>query len=178
MRITRKVTAVLFALVIATSAMVLPASAQVPEGYYSDFSRFPGVWRSSDYAVAAVAVQKFLMLYGDSYAQRLWPNGAADGKCGDSTVWAIQTFQSREGLHTENDREYGKVDTITWQRIGQRLLARDLNEDLGAAIFYHPNRSYRTELDVDDNLNVIICTGGYYAIDHKMKQSDYPFYTP
>lgn len=82
-------------LVLMVSILAMPASAKaVGAPYLNDFSQFPGVWQSSQYSVATVAVQKFLMLAGDSLAKKIMPAGGADGYCGSKTVEQLKSSKN------------------------------------------------------------------------------------
>lgn len=167
-------------LVLMVSILAMTASAKaVGAPYLNDFSQFPGVWQSSQYSVATVAVQKFLMLAGDSLAKKIMPAGGADGYCGSKTVEAIKIFQEREKIHKSGDSGYGRVDQATWKRMAGLLeVDEELVGDYELAYFHRANSSYYTELDVAYNKNVILCTGSYYAMNHKMEWTSTPFYTP
>ena len=171
MKITKRMMSLMLVLAMVTTMMVMPVSAANDP----NFGNFPGVWQSSQYAVATVAVQKFLMLYGDSLAKKLMPNGGADGYCGGKTVECIKAFQERENLYTEGDSAYGKVNRTTWLKIGE-LLTESYSSASGGSRFWHNNRSYYTSLD--SNEDVIWCPGPYYAINHLGTQISTPFYDP
>ncbi len=171
MKITKRMMSLMLVLAMVTAMMAMPVSAANDP----NFAYFPGVWQSSNYSIATVAVQKFLMLYGDSLAKKLMPNGGADGYCGTKTVECIKTFQSREGLYEEGDSAYGRVNTTTWLKICE-LLTESYSDDSGGSRFWHRNRSYYTSLDA--NKDVIWSPGPYYAVNHHGTESDYPFYDP
>lgn len=171
MKITKRMMSLMLVLAMVTTMMVMPVSAADDP----NFGSFPGVWQSSQYSVATVAVQKFLMLYGDSLAKKLMPNGGADGYCGAKTVECIKTFQARESLYEEGDSAYGKVNRTTWLKIGE-LLTESYSSASGGSRFWHNNRSYYTSLD--SNEDVIWCPGPYYAINHLGTQISTPFYDP
>ena len=67
MNLLKRMSALVMVMALLVSAFVAPASAEaVGYPYSGHFSKFPGVWSSKQYSVATVAVQKFLMLAGES----------------------------------------------------------------------------------------------------------------
>lgn len=179
MNIVKRMSVLVLVMALAVSVLAVPASAQaVAPPYLGDFSKFPGVWQSSQYAVAAVAVQKFLMLAGDSLAKKIMPAGGADGFCGEKTVEAINSFQEREKIHKSGDTGYGKVDQATWERIATLLEMEIVYAgDNEIAYFHRSNCSYYTELDDTENQKVMRCYVSYYAMNHKKEWTAASFYT-
>lgn len=171
MKTTKRIMSLMLVLVMMLSMMALPVSAANDP----NFANFPGVWGSTQYSVATVAVQKFLMLYGDSLAKKLMPSGGADGICGGKTVECIQTFHTREGLYDEDDDAYGTIDQASWIRIGQKLEDTEITPSSSGTRYWYDNRSYYASLD--SNEDVIFFSGvAYYAVNHLGTQSSYPFY--
>lgn len=172
MKTTKRMMSLMLVLAMMLSMLALPASAANDP----NFAYFPGVWQSSQYSVAAVAVQKFLMLYGDSLAKKLMPSGGADGYCGAKTVECIKTLQTREGLYQEGDSAYGRVNTSTWIRIGELLTKTVVNQSTSGARYWYNNRSYYTSLDATEDV-IWFAGGPYYAVNHLGAQSAAPFYS-
>lgn len=160
----RRIFASFLALSLAIFALPLAISAEsVPSYHLSNFRQFQEVPPSSNYAVAAVAIQKFLMLYGQSYAQALMAYGA-DGFYGNTTKTQVQRFQYQECPHggskedEKEDSKYGTVDTATWLAIASKIEYTDLI-DTGGGYFHRFNRSYYNLSE-----NVIAWNGSaYYA---------------
>lgn len=180
MNLLKRMSALVMVMALLVSAFVAPASAEaVGYPYSGHFSKFPGVWSSKQYSVATVAVQKFLMLAGESLAKLIMPAGGADGYCGGKTVEAIKKFQENEKLHTSGDAAYGKVDRVTWERIATLLEVTEkyVGGDTCIAYFHRFNKSYYTSLDVTENQNVMNCYTAYYAMNDKMQWTSEPFYT-
>lgn len=189
MKIVKRMSALILIMALAVSVIAVPASATVvsaTQKYYplstihrQNFSKFPGVWESKQYSVATVAVQKFLMLAGDSYAKKLMPVGGADGICGGKTVECIKTFQEREKLHGPKDDGYGRVDTVTWERIRDWLEMETVYAgDTQIDFIRRDNKSYYAELDDEENERVMRFIASYYAMNHKKEWSEVAFYTP
>lgn len=62
MNIVKRLSVMGLVMALAVSVLAAPASASVYDvpvssPYLGDFSQFPGVWQSNQYAVATVAVQ-------------------------------------------------------------------------------------------------------------------------
>ena len=189
MKIVKRMSVLILIMALAVSVVAVPASATSVSATYADFpvspfykqhfSRFPGVWKSNQYSVATVAVQKFLMLAGDSYAKKLMPIGGADGFCGGKTVECIKTFQERERLHTSADAAYGRVDQVTWERIADWLRMETVYAGDNEIVFFRRgNKSYYAELDDVENQKVMRYFASYYAMNHKKQWSEVPFYSP
>lgn len=172
----RKVFALFLVLSMVVCALPLSASAEsVPSYHLSSFKKFQEVPPSSSYAVAAVAIQKFLMLYGHSYAQALMVYGA-DGFYGNTTKTQVQRFQYQECPHggtneaEKKNSKYGTVDTATWLAIASRIEYTDLI-DTGGGYFHRFNRSY-----YDLSENVIAWNGSSYYAYKENSLVDTPFY--
>lgn len=179
MKQTRKIFAAILVLIMVVSIMVQPAYAAEVSGthlyYFGKFNRVPP---SKNYQVAAVAVQKFLMLYGNSYAQALKTYGT-DGYYGSTTETQVKRFQCQEcphgGTSTQEttNSNYGVVDTATWKAIAANLQVDELIDTAGAR-FYRYNRSFENLTE-----NVIAWNGSaYYAYDATSASPiSTPFYT-
>lgn len=179
MKSIRKMFAAILALTMVVSVMAQPVYAAEVSGthlyYFGQFNKVPP---SNNYQVAAVAVQKFLMLYGNSYAQALMPYGA-DGYYGSATETQVKRFQCQERPHggteaqEKSNSNYGSVDTPTWKAIAANLEVEELIDTAGAR-FYRFNRSY-----YDLTENVIAWNGsGYYAYnDNDAAPVSTPFYS-
>ncbi len=189
MKFLKRTLPVALAIMICISAFGLPVSATnvTQLGAYGkngvvrepttavdlyDFPNFPLVTSSMGdrYMVASVAVQKFLMLFGDSMAKRLMPAGGADGFFGSTSAAVTADFQARTGLKSD-----GKVGGKTWYKMGS-LMEKAYNPSVGGTIYLHFNRSYYHQLD--DERVIVHVQQGYQAVNHKNKISDYCFYTP
>lgn len=178
MKKTRKIFAAILALIMVVSIMVQPAYAAAVSGthlyYFGKFNRVP---RSDNYQVAAVAIQKFLMLFGDSYAQALKTYGT-DGFYGPTTETQVKRFQYQERPHggtstqETTNSNYGIVDTPTWKAIAANLQVEELIDTAGAR-FYRRNRSYENLTE-----NVIAWNGSaYFAYDEtSVSPISTPFY--
>lgn len=172
MNIMKKTLSLFLVVVTMFTAFVLPAHAQTlaPSTRASsfqtrDFKYFPRVNASmGGYMVATVAVQKFLMLYGDSLAKQIMASGGTDGYFGSSTKNAVSTFQSRTGLGADGD-----VGQKTWEKIGESLTATELPEV--CTTYTHYNRSY---YDLDER--VILYVSSYQAVDQSGNVVPTPFY--
>lgn len=178
MKLTKGILSVILSLTVIITIVTQSASAaEVSSMHLYEFGRFNKVVPSSNYAVAAVAVQKFLMLYGHSYAQALQPYGA-DGYYGDATEAQVKRFQREVCPHggtpdeeTGHD-EYGKVDHDTWIAIAHNLQMTELYDTAGA-LFHRFNRSY---YELTENL--ISWNGAaYYAYEENaIAPIPYPFH--
>lgn len=95
MRTVKKVSALVLTVMLLMSIMVLPASATT-----SDFYHFPLVTQSmgGSYMAAAVAAQKFLMVYDENFKQRISQSGGTDGFFGPTSAAVTRDFQQRESL--------------------------------------------------------------------------------
>ena len=165
-------------LALAMVVCILPQSASaasVPAYHLAYFAQFDKVPPSNNYAVAAVSVQKFLMLFGHSYAKELMVYGA-DGFYGNTTKTQAQRFQCQERPHggTENQEKansnYGTVDTATWKAIAANIEYTDLL-DTGGGYFHRFNRSY-----YDITENVIAWNGQAYYAYNEHSIINTPFY--
>ena len=170
MKTIRRMLTTMLVVAVLLPHMATPASAlSGPE--LGEFDYFPGVWQSNQYSTTTVAVQKFLMLYGNSLANMLKKYGT-DGFCGSTTVEAIKIFQKREHLYAEPT---GRVDTKTWRRIGELLEVEEIEEVV--TYYTHFNRSY-----LDLNERVIMRSTAYYALNEQGNrvpvENPVPFYTP
>lgn len=174
MKIVRRFFSAIVALSIAVSMMIMPASAaefeKLTQYHLDNFGQFQRVPYNTQYAVAAVAVQKFLMLFGDSYAKELMRYGA-DGFYGATTQAQVRRFQRQECPHggtasdEEKHDEYGTVDKPTWLAIADNLKMNEEDDTCGAFI-WRDNRSYYS-YGTD---NVMMWNGtGYYAYNDKDK---------
>lgn len=163
MNITKRLLSMFLAVVIVATSLVIPAHAD--SFYTRDFPNFPRVNISmSGYMVATVAIQKFLMLYGDSLAKKIMAAGGTDGYFGLSTKEAVATFQSRTGLTSDGD-----VGSKTWEKIGSLLEIKDIPEV--CVEYSHRNRSY-----YDLDTRVIISAGSYFAVNQHGNSVQTPFY--
>ena len=164
-----------FAILFCVIVQSVSASS-VPADHLDNFGRFQEVPPNSSYAVAAVAVQKFLMLYGHSYAKALMVYGA-DGFYGNTTKAQVQRFQCQERPHglteaqEKNHFKYGTVDRCTWEAIAANIEYTDLI-DTGGGFFHRFNRSYYNITE-----NVIAWNGSAYFAYDEHNLIDIPFYS-
>lgn len=155
MKSTKRMVAIVLVLVMAIPIMVMPASAAIN----SDFYHFPLVTESmgNGYMSAAVAVQKFLMLYSSISYNRVYASGGTDGYFGSGSASAAVYFQSQEGL--TND---GKIGYFSWGKICE-LLSYKTGIDSGASYYYLRNNSGAY---IPDN-RVIVEAGGYRSVNYQ-----------
>ena len=113
MRTVKKVSALVLTVMLLMSIMVLPASATT-----SDFYHFPLVTQSmgGSYMAAAVAAQKFLMVY-ENFKQRISQSGGTDGFFGPTSAAVTRDFQQRESLVPVD----GKVGSVTWTKFEELM---------------------------------------------------------
>lgn len=114
MRTVKKVSALVLTVMLLMSIMVLPASATT-----SDFYHFPLVTQSmgGSYMAAAVAAQKFLMVYDENFKQRISQSGGTDGFFGPTSAAVTRDFQQRESLVPVD----GKVGSVTWTKFEELM---------------------------------------------------------
>lgn len=100
--------------VMMLSIMVLPASAST-----SHFYHFPLVTQSmgGSYMAAAVGAQKFLMVYDDTFGQRISQSGGTDGYFGATSAAVTRDFQEKESLSAKD----GKVGSATWTKFEELM---------------------------------------------------------
>lgn len=121
------------ALIMLMSVMGVTASAATN----SDFFHFPLVTKSmgSGYMSAAVAIQKFLLLYSPMSYNLVNSSGGTDGYFGEGSASAASYFQSQEGLSPD-----GKVGSLTWMKICE-LLNFHIGADSDASYYWLRNNS-------------------------------------
>lgn len=109
MRNVKHVLAMIMMFAVIVSIASVPASAAT-----SDFFHFPLVTESmgNGYMAAAVAVQRFLMLYDTTYSYRISKSGGTDGYFGATSAAVTKDFQTKNGLTAD-----GKVGSYTWLMI-------------------------------------------------------------
>ena len=114
MKLVKNTVVVVLVVVMMMSIMVLPASAAT-----SHFYHFPLVTESmgGSYMAAAVAAQKFLMVYDDTFKQRLSQSGGTDGFFGATSAAVTRDFQENEGLASKD----GKVGSATWTKFEELM---------------------------------------------------------
>lgn len=151
--IRRTLAVTLTATVMMVSIMAMPASAAVDSNFY----HFPLVTRSmgNGYMSAAVAVQKFLMLYDPTSYNLVSSNGGTDGFFGAGSANAATHFQKQENLDPD-----GKIGSLTWMKIGE-LLREVSGVDSDAPYYWLPDNSHSNV----GNTRVIIINGGYCSVD-------------
>ena len=153
MRRVRRMSALVFAvMLLMSSIIVFPASAIGKDDFYF----FPLVTKSmgGGYMSAAVAIQKFLLLYSPITYNYVNTNGGTDGFFGSGSANATVYFQNSEGLDPD-----GKVGSLTWMKIGELLKDED-GWDSDAPHYWYPN-----DIGVDiSNTRVIIYVGGYRSV--------------
>ena len=153
MKTLKQVLVVALVIIMMMSIMAMPASAVVDSNFY----HFPLVTKSMSnrYMSAAVAVQKFLILYDPISYNLVAANGGTDGFFGGGSANAASHFQNRENLDPD-----GKVGSLTWMKIGELLLDKD-GVDSDAPYYWFPNNSGNNVRDS----RVIIQNKGYWSVD-------------
>lgn len=151
MKAIKRILVLTLVFAMAFTCTVLPASAET-----SDFYHFPLVTKAmgNGYMAAAVAVQKFLMLYNNNFYQRILQSGGTDGFFGETSAAVTRDFQALNGLDSD-----GKVGSLTWMKI-ESLLDYHGGGDSEGIWYTHDD-------DSGHNLNpkVILFGGGYSAVD-------------
>ena len=153
------------AIIMMMSIMTIPASAAVDPHFY----HFPLVTKSmgNGYMSAAVAVQKFLMLYDPICYTEISKNGGTDGYFGPGSANAAIRFQRQEGLGVD-----GKVGSLTWMKICE-LLTEVSGIDSYAPYYCHPDNSNNNV----GNTQVIFKYNGYSSVDRSGRIREV-FYLP
>lgn len=153
MKIFKRTLVSALVIIMIMSIMAMPASAVSDSNFY----HFPLVTKSmgNGYMSAAVAVQKFLMLYDPISYNRVATNGGTDGFFGEGSANAAIHFQSQENLDPD-----GKVGSLTWMKIGE-LLRGVSGVDSDAPYYWLPDNSNNNV----GNTRVIIMNGGYRSVD-------------
>lgn len=154
MRIVKRFLAFALMIVILTSSIAnIPASAATN----SDFYHFPLVTKSmgGGYMSAAVAIQKFLLLYSPITYSRISSNGGTDGYFGEASASAASYFQGQEKLDAD-----GKVGSLTWMKICE-LLNYVGGIDSDASYYFLKNNS---GVSISSTKVIIEGTSGYKSV--------------
>lgn len=165
MKLAKRILALTLTVVMFVVGMVIPASAATSVFYY-----FPLVTESmgGGYMAAAVAVQKFLMLYNSSYATRLLASGGTDGFFGSTSAAVTKSFQSGNSLEAD-----GKVGSKTWLKFEAYLDPRRNSSVGGTVYMLKGNSVYSADLKVIS----YPYSNGYCAYNQAGKATA-PFYYP
>ncbi len=133
MKRTKRIVGLCVCMMLLVSLMVLPASAATNP----DFYHFPLVTKSmgNGYMSAAVAAQKFLLLYDPITYSRVKSSGGTDGFFGSGSANAAEYFQAAEHLGVD-----GKVGSLTWLKMCE-LMSSVEGYDSFAPYYYLPNNS-------------------------------------
>lgn len=165
MKLNKRIISLVLVLVMFVVGMAVPVSAAT-----SNFYHFPLVTESmgGGYMAAAVAVQKFLMLFKADYASRLMQNGGTDGFFGRESASLTASFQHSYGLVSD-----GKVGSKTWLKI-EAFMRAESDPDVGGVTYTLDGNSVYKR-----NRNVISYpySNGYAAYDQEGNPT-VPFYYP
>lgn len=165
MKLVKRMISLVLVVAILAVGMAVPVSAAT-----SDFFHFPLVTESmgGGYMAAAVAVQKFLMLFSANYATRLMQSGGTDGFFGPTSASVTRSFQTSYGLQVD-----GKVGSNTWLKI-EALMQPESAYDVGGIVYtLHGNSVYSK----DKKVISYPYSNGYAAYDQDGKPT-VPFYYP
>lgn len=165
MKYTRRIISLVLVMVLFVGCISVPVSATMSDFYY-----FPLVTQSmgNGYMAAAVAVQKFLLLFSANYATRLLQSGGADGFFGATSAAVTKSFQTSTGLYAD-----GKVGSATWLKMEYYLGVRS-NPSVGGVVYYlNGNSVYST----DQKVISYPYSNGYCAYD-QAGYATVPFYYP
>ena len=155
MTLTKRVFALVMVIALSLSVVVMPASAATNP----DFYHFPLVTESmgNGYMSAAVAVQKFLMLYSSTSYNLVRASGGTDGYFGSGSASAAAYFQHQERLTDD-----GKIGYFSWGKICE-LLNYKTGIDSDASYYFLGNNSGAY---IPDN-RVIVEAGGYRSVNYQ-----------
>lgn len=167
MKTLKRASALMIAVMLLMSIVALPASAL---SNYDIFYHFPLVTKSmgSGYMSAAVAIQKFLLLYSPISYNQINANGGTDGYFGNGSANATQYFQGQEGLGVD-----GKVGSLTWMKIGE-LLFDGSGVDSLSPYYWYPNNS-NAYIEDSYKMVIILLSGRYCSVDRYGTAKE-PFY--
>lgn len=157
MKLAKRLCALLLAFLMVSTIMTVPASATT-----SDFNDFPLVKESNSYMAAAVAVQKFLILYNASYATRIIAAGGTDGRFGGTSVAVTKLFQAGNSLDDD-----GKVGSKTWLKF-ESIMGIDESVEPSFTLYYLNGNS---EYSYDRGVIGFPVSGGYCAYDQNGGQT-------
>lgn len=165
MKMAKRLCALMVAFLMVVTVTVVPASAAT-----SVFYHFPLVTESmgNSYMAAAVAVQKFLILYNGSYATRIIASGGTDGFFGSTSAAVTKLFQAGHGL--TND---GKVGSNTWLKF-ESIMGKEESIEPSFTLYYLNGNSVYS---YDQKIIGFPVSSGYCAYDQDGGYT-VPFYYP
>lgn len=166
MKLNKRIFSLVLALVVLVVGMTVPAFAATSDFYY-----FPLVTQSMGgrYMAAAVAVQKFLMLFSANYASRLKQSGGTDGFFGAESASITKSFQGSYGLTAD-----GKVGSNTWLKIEAFMRPEEYSPDVGGTAYTLNGNSVYSKSKIVISFPY---SNGYAAYDEDGNPT-VPFYYP
>lgn len=166
MKMAKKTIALALAIMMVIPVVGTPVHSETSHFYY-----FPLVTESmgGSYMAAAVAIQKFLILFSSSYATRLMQCGGTDGFFGSESAAVTKLFQTGNGLTAD-----GKVGSQTWLKIEAYLGVQGFEGDVGGVIYYLNGNSVYSK---DNKVISYPYSNGYAAYDQNGNPTN-PFYYP
>lgn len=166
MKTAKKIISLALAIMMVIPVVGTPAHSETSHFYY-----FPLVTESmgGSYMAAAVAVQKFLILYNASFATTLIQHGGTDGFFGSESAAITRKFQASNSLLSD-----GKVGSQTWLKIEAYLMPNVISGDGGGIVYtLNGNSVYSSDRKVIS----YPYSNGYTAYDQNGNPT-FPFYYP